>query len=161
MPRLTVFQTTSGIQDHIVAASSRPAALKAWGAKTDLFSMGVAREVTDPKIREKALKHPGEVISISRTGGKENTAAAKPKAPTRRPPKPSRKKLDAAEQKLKQLTAKQETEIAAVDREIQSLRKRSEALAQRHRKARSAAEEKIETERAQYKSALNEWEPGD
>lgn len=37
MPRLKVFRTTSGFYDHVVAAPSRPAALKAWGAKTAEF----------------------------------------------------------------------------------------------------------------------------
>ena len=52
MPRLKVFCASSGFHASIVAAPSRPAALKAWGARTDLFSMGVARQVTDPKIVE-------------------------------------------------------------------------------------------------------------
>ena len=161
MPRLKVFQTTSGIHDHIVAASSRPAALKAWGARTDLFSMGVASEVTDPKIKEKALEKPGEVISISRAGGKEKSTAAKPKAPKRRAAKPSRKRLDAAEQKLDQLIAKQGSEMATVERELQALQRRRDALVQRHTKARSAAEEKAEAERADYEAAIERWDPGD
>lgn len=37
MLRLKVFRTTSGFYDHVVAAPSRPAALKAWGAKTAEF----------------------------------------------------------------------------------------------------------------------------
>ena len=160
MPRLKVFRTTSGIHDHVVAASSRPAALKAWGARTDLFSMGVASEVTDPKIRDRALERPGEVIRISRAGGKEKTSVAKPK-PKRRTRKPSRTKLDAAEQKLDQLTARQEKEMAALDRELQSLHRKRQALEQRHHKARSAAEEKVQTERADYEAALEDWEPGD
>lgn len=160
MPRLKVFQTTSGIHDHIVAASSRPAALKAWGARTDLFSMGVASEVTDPKIREKALERPGEVISISRAGGKEKASSAKPKARKRPAPKPSRKKLDIAEQNLDQLMAKQAPEMAALDRELQALQRRRDALEQRHDKARSAAEDRVEAERADYEAALEGWDPG-
>ena len=60
MPRLKVFCASSGFHDAVVAAPSKPAALKAWGAKTDLFSMGVARLVTDPAITRKALERPGE-----------------------------------------------------------------------------------------------------
>lgn len=159
MPRLKVFRTTSGIHDHIVAAPSRPAALKAWGARTDLFSMGVASEVTDAKVREKALKQPGKVISISRTGGKEKTHNAKPKPPKRRMPKPSRKKLDAAEQKLDQLATRQNSEIMALDREMQSLQRRRDALEQRHAKARSEAEDKVDAERADYEATLEGWDP--
>src|SRR5919109_463562 len=98
MPRLKVFCTTSGFHDSVVAAPSRPAALKAWGAKTDLFSMGVARQVTDPKIVKKALARPGEVIRLNRSGGGEEAAAPKKKKlPTAK--RPSRAKLTGAEEK--------------------------------------------------------------
>ena len=98
MPKLKVFRTTSGIHDHVVAAPSRPAALKAWGARTDLFSMGVASEVSDPKLREKALKRPGEVLRISRAGKVElgNTR----RKPAKRKAKPLRTKLNTAEKRL-------------------------------------------------------------
>ena len=56
MPRLKVFCASSGFHDAVVAAPSKPAALKAWGAKTDLFSMGVAKLVTDPTIAKRALE---------------------------------------------------------------------------------------------------------
>ena len=161
MPRLKVFRTTSGIHDHVVAATSRPAALKAWGARTDLFSMGAASEVTDPKVRERALKCPGDVISISRSGGKEKTSDAKPKKAIRRASKPSRRKLDSAEQKLERLTAKQSSEMMALEREIQSLQKKRGALEQRHREAHSLAAEKVEALRADYDAALDDWDPGD
>lgn len=67
MPRLKVFCTTSGFYDQVVAVPNRPAALKAWGAKTDLFSLGAAEEVTDTKVKKKALAQPGEVIRLKRT----------------------------------------------------------------------------------------------
>lgn len=161
MPRLKVFQTTSGIHDHVVAATSRPAALKAWGARTDLFSMGVASEVTDPKIRKKALDNPGEVFRISRSGGTEKVSVAKRKAPKRSAPKPSRAKLEAAEKRLKQLAAKQEAEMAAMDRELRVLQGKRDKLDRRQAKARSAAEEKVETARSDYEAALDDWSPGD
>ncbi len=93
MPKLKVFCTTSGFHDSIVAAPSKPAALKAWGAKTDLFSMGAARLVTDPKIAKKALERPGEVIRFERSGDGGEVAAPKRKATAKKPP--SRAKLAA------------------------------------------------------------------
>ena len=161
MPRLKVFRTTSGIHDHVVAATSRPAALKAWGARTDLFSMGVASEVTDPKIREQALEHPGEVIRISRSGGAGKASVVSRKAAKRRDPKPSRTKLDAAEKKVDQLEAKQKSEMASIDRDLQSLQSKRDQLERRHGKARSDAEEKVEIARADYEAALEEWSPAD
>ncbi|HYC96082.1 MAG TPA: hypothetical protein VEB39_10335 [Sphingomicrobium sp.] len=156
MPRLKVFCTTSGFHDSIVAASSKPAALKAWGAKTDLFSMGVARLVTDPKIARKALDRPGEVIRLKRSGGGEEVPAPKKKAkPAKRP---SRAKLKAAEERLAQLEARQAKERDAIDRELESLEKKRRELAARHSKARSAAERKAEQARDDYDAALAGWE---
>ena len=77
MPKLKVFCATSGFHDSIVAAPSRPAALKAWGARTDLFSMGVAKQVTDPQIVEKALARPGQVIRLRRSGDDAGSPAPK------------------------------------------------------------------------------------
>ena len=156
MPKLKVFCTTSGFHDSIVAAPSKPAALKAWGAKTDLFSMGAARLVTDPKIAKKALDRPGEVIRLKRSGGGEVAAAPKRKAKASKPP--SRSRLKAAEEKLAELQAKQDKELDAVEREIRALEKKRDQLAARHSKARSAAERKVEEARDEYEAALADWD---
>ena len=160
MPRLKVFQTTSGIHDHIVATTSRPAALKAWGARTDLFSMGVASEVTDPKVRKKALDRPGEVIRISRSGTEEPVTATRRKARKASTPKPNRKKLDAAEKKLAELKAQQQREIMAIDRQLRALQRKRDEVARRQDKAHSAAEAKVEAAQADYDAALEDWNPG-
>lgn len=158
MPRLKVFCTTSGFHDHVVAAPSRPAALKAWGAKTDLFSMGVARQVTDPKIIKKAMTRPGEVIRLSRSGGDKEAPALKKKTrPTAR--RPSRAKLTAAEEKLTKLNEEQTKERDAIERELAALERKRSELEQRHARARSAAEEKLEEARADHHAALKDW-PG-
>jgi hypothetical protein len=156
MPRLKVFCATSGFHDSIVAAPSRPAALKAWGAKTDLFSMGVAKQVTDPKLVKQALERPGEVIRLSRSGGEEAPAPKKkPRASAKRP---SRAKLAAAEEKLAELDKKQGKEKEAIERELKALEVKRDQLKKRHAKARSAAENKLEQVRADYEAALEDWE---
>ncbi|HEY0627949.1 MAG TPA: hypothetical protein VGD23_01335 [Sphingomicrobium sp.] len=155
MPRLKVFCTTSGFHDSIVAAPSKPAALKAWGAKTDLFSMGAARLVTDPKIAKKALDRPGEVIRLKRSGGGEEVAAPRKKTKPKKPP--SRAKLTAAEKKLAELEAKQQKELGTVERELTALQKRRDQLAACHTKARSAAERSVEAARDDYEAALENW----
>ena len=67
MPRkLKVFRTPIGFHDAYVAAPSRKAALEAWGAGGNLFARGTAEEVTDPKLTAEPLRHPGEVIRVSR-----------------------------------------------------------------------------------------------
>jgi hypothetical protein len=157
MPRLKVFCATSGFHDSVVAAPSRPAALKAWGARTDLFSMGVAKQVTDPKIVKKALARPGEVIRLNRSGGEE--APAPKKKPRSTTKGPSRAKLTAAEEKLAELDKKQEQEREAIERELKALEVKRGELDKRHAKARSTAEDKLEQVRADYDAALEDW-PG-
>ena len=156
MPRLKVFYTTSGFYDHVVAAPSRPAALKAWGAKTDLFSMGVARQVSDPNIEKKALARPGEVIRLKRSGEEVPTPK---RTPRRKAKPPSRAKLKAAEDRLSKLTAGQDKELAAVEDEIRKLERKRDQLVTRHAKARRSAEEKVAEEQDAYQAALDDW-PG-
>ena len=156
MPRLKVFCTTSGFHDQIVAAPSRPAALKAWGAKTDLFSMGVAKQVTDPKLVKKALAKPGEVIRLNRSGGGEEASA--PERARKKPAKPpNRAKLAAAEATLEKLDQQQAKERDRIDRELADLQRRRDQIEKRHAKARSAAEAKLDEARQRYEAALERW----
>jgi hypothetical protein len=159
MPRLKVFCATSGFHDSIVAAPSRPAALKAWGARTDLFSMGVAKQVTDPKIVKKALERPGEVIRLDRSGGEERPSAAKGKAVKKKAVRPpSRAKLAAAEKRLEEILAKQAKEREAVEQDMKALEKKRDQLDGRHDKVRHDAEERLEAARENYEAALARWE---
>lgn len=159
MPRLKVFATTSGIHDHVVAAPSRPAALKAWGAKTDLFSMGVAKQVSDPKIVKKALASPGKVISLTRSGdvAGESPAPKKNKAKKVVAKPPSRAKLAAAEEHLKKLETRHAEEREAIERDLKELERNLQQLDKRQAKARRAAEEKVEEARETYQAALDDW----
>jgi hypothetical protein len=80
-PKLKVFRTAAGFHDAYVAAPSRAAALRAWGADRDLFARGVAEEVTDDALMADALAHPGEVIRRSRGTAAEQLAALPPDPP--------------------------------------------------------------------------------
>lgn len=63
MPRkLKAFVTSAGFFDLAVAAPSMKAALAAWGAESDLFHQGFARETRDPAIVESTLAQPGVVL---------------------------------------------------------------------------------------------------
>lgn len=159
MPRLKVFCTTSGFYDSLVAAPSRKAALEAWGAKTDLFSMGAAGLVSDSKLAEKALKRPGEVIRFKRTGtGRREEARPANKKRTIRAKRPSRARLEAAELALAKLDEACSRETAAIERELEKLKDRRDKLEARHARARKAAEQKVERAREAYDSALARWD---
>ena len=112
MPKLKVFRTTIGFHDAYVATPSRAAALRAWGATTDLFDMGAAEEVTEAHLIAKPLADPGIIIKQSRGTPAEHMAASQPSPAKGRSglktaqkraalkPMPSRAKLDAADEPL-------------------------------------------------------------
>jgi len=63
MPRrLKVYQTSLGFYDQAIAAPSMKAALEAWGADSNLFHQGVAKETDDPKVVAATMAKPGVVL---------------------------------------------------------------------------------------------------
>ena len=144
MPKLKVFRTTSGFYDSYVAAPSRAAALRAWGANTDLFAMGAAEQITDSKLMAEPLANPGTVIKRSRGTADEHLSAthsgkAKPKketaksAKTRKAiPPPSRARLDAANRRLAAAEQKFEEARAALDKDAERLIEKRRKLRDKH-----------------------------
>lgn len=177
MPRkLKVFRTSTGFHDAYVAASSRKAALVAWGADADLFARGVAEEVNDPKLTKAPLERPGEVIRLSRgdlatqlralgprkrksgkAKGEFRERATKPRKPAKPKPPPKRDKVDAAESALEAARRRHsaaadtlEAERAAIDRKLDALRtKQGKEIARLERKRDEAREA--------YREALDRW----
>jgi hypothetical protein len=171
MAKLKVFRTPIGFHDAYVAATSRKAALVAWGADRDLFARGVAEEVTEASLMKAPLAAPGEVIRVSRGTVAEQLAAlpdARPKAAKKggetaskaqdqSKPKPSRRPLDKAEQALAKAKARHEAEghalaeaEAALERRRRDLRRAQAAELRTLEDARGSAE-------AAYKDALAKW----
>jgi hypothetical protein len=165
--KLKVFRTVTGFHDAYVAAPSRAAALRAWGATTNLFAMDAAEQVTDPKLMAEALARPGEVIKLSRGSDLEHMAAAgpapksksKPKATPRREPKPrpSRAKLEQAEQRLEEAEAVHAKQMQALEAEKAALRKREEAARNAYDAERAKLENSRQTAADAYEQALKEW----
>src|SRR5262245_41506666 len=63
MPRkLKSYQTSLGFFDLAIAAPSLKAALEAWGADSNLFHQGAAKESDDPQVIAATLKKPGVVL---------------------------------------------------------------------------------------------------
>ena len=128
--RLKVFVTSDGLTDYVVAATSRPRALAAWGVHQDLFKSGVARETDDPKLTAAALAQPGEVLRRP-AGSRETLARARPakKPKPAGPPKQLLRRIAALEAKLAALEAA-DAEAAAV---FDEARRKLEAEAARRR----------------------------
>ncbi len=60
--KLKIFQTSLGFFDLAIAAPSMKAALEAWGASSNLFHQGAARETSDPAIVAATMAKPGLVL---------------------------------------------------------------------------------------------------
>jgi len=111
--KLKTYQTSLGFFDLAIAAPSMKAALDAWGADSNLFHQGAAKESDDPDIIATTMAKPGIVLrrpvgsggSFSEhaalptdlVGGRP-TKAARPSG-GRKPKKPSRPVDKAAERK--------------------------------------------------------------
>jgi hypothetical protein len=60
--KLKTFETSLGFFDLAIAAPSMKAALEAWGADSNLFHQGAAKESTDPEIIAATLAKPGVIL---------------------------------------------------------------------------------------------------
>ncbi|MCA1474933.1 cell envelope biogenesis protein TolA [Bradyrhizobium sp. NBAIM08] len=60
--KLKTYQTSLGFYDQAIAAPSMKAALAAWGASSNLFHQGVARETDDPDVVAATMAKPGVVL---------------------------------------------------------------------------------------------------
>jgi hypothetical protein len=60
--KLKTYQTSLGFFEQAIAAPSMKAALEAWGADSNLFHQGVAKESTDPDVIAATMKKPGVVL---------------------------------------------------------------------------------------------------
>lgn len=151
-PRLKVFVTSDGLTDYVVAASSKPKALAAWGVHQDLFKSGAARETDEPALVEAALARPGEVLRRP-AGSRETLAKLKPA----KTPKPKKGPSPAAlirvadiEARLASLRQTHQTacaEIAAAREELNS----REALEARNY---AAQRDRLEADLAKARKAL-------
>jgi hypothetical protein len=60
--KLKTYQTSLGFFDQAIAAPSMKAALEAWGADSNLFHQGAAKESDDPDVIAATMKKPGVVL---------------------------------------------------------------------------------------------------
>ncbi|MET4016648.1 cell envelope biogenesis protein TolA [Bradyrhizobium sp. S3.2.12] len=60
--KLKTYQTSLGFFDLAIAAPSMKAALEAWGADSNLFHQGAAKECDDPDVVAATMAKPGVVL---------------------------------------------------------------------------------------------------
>ena len=59
--KLKAYQTSLGFFDLAIAAPSMKAALEAWGADSNLFHQGAAKESDDPDVVAATMSKPGVI----------------------------------------------------------------------------------------------------
>lgn len=141
--KLKVFVTSDGLTDYVVATTSRPKALAAWGSHQDLFKAGLARETDDPVLAKAARARPGEVLR--RPAGSRATLA-KLKLPKRAPERstgPSKAQL----RKVADLEARLEATDRAHAASLAELDAQRAGLEARHARARQKLEDALSVAR--------------
>jgi hypothetical protein len=147
-PRLKVFVTSDGLTDYIVAASSKPKALAAWGVRQDVFKEGQAHETDDPALVKAALAQPGEVLRRS-AGAKGKLAKLTPAKPTKPagPSKAQLRKVADLEARLAGLQAEHARAAGKLAGERERLDRRIAALEKAQTKEREGLEARLSAAR--------------
>ena len=149
--KLKTYQASLGFFDLAIAAPSMKAALEAWGADSNLFHQGAAKESHDPDVIAATMAKPGVVLRRAvgsdgsfrehaelptDLGGAGPTTVRKSKG--RKAKKPSSRPLDkAAERKA---AAAYESEQRSRER----VRAKEEAARQKDRERRQQAVERAQ-----------------
>jgi hypothetical protein len=149
--KLKTYQTSLGFFDQAIAAPSMKAALEAWGADSNLFHQGAARESDDPDVIKATMAKPGVVLKRpvgSNVPFGEHASlptdlgrAGKSSGPTREPPvrkaKPGRPADTAAERKAALAYEREEKRREAE-------RAKEESAARKEHERRQAAVDKAQ-----------------
>ena len=167
--KLKTYQTSLGFFDLAIAAPSMKAALEAWGADSNLFHQGAAKESDDPDVIAAAMKKPGVVLrrpvgsdgsfgehaELPTNLADSGRAAKAVRKPKRHKAKPSSRPVDKAADRKAALAFEKEQKRRERERASE------EAARQKERERRQqaidkaqAALEKAEQEHAKRAAAI-------
>lgn len=146
--KLKTFTTSAGFFDLAVSAPSMKAALEAWGAESNLFHQGFARETKDASIVEATMARPGVVLrrpvgtgdaftEDAEVSATVLTSKAKAPRPKQGRPEPPKAKDRRAERKAAAAYEKEQQRRARRERKEEAARQREGA---RRDKAIAAAQ---------------------
>lgn len=182
MPRrLKTYQTSLGFYDQAVAAPSMKAALDAWGAKSNLFHQGLAKETDDADVVAATMAAPGVVLRrpVGSDGpftehaelptdlaGDEDKPEARSKAkvkPKKRPAKIAGKPAKKSSHKIDDQDARRAAAaFAKEEQRRESARRKAEAARARERahreKAVAAAQAALDKARRDHQARVDEIE---
>ena len=170
--KLKTYQTSLGFFDQAIAAPSMKAALEAWGADSNLFHQGAARESDDPDVVAATMAKPGVVLKrpVGSTGpfrehaelpaklgvgGKPKKAPRKPEG--RKPKKDAARPVDEVAERKAALAYERERK----SREREQAKEEAARQKERERRQQAidkaqAALDKAEREHTSRVAALQE-----
>ena len=150
--KLKTYQTSLGFFDQAIAATSMKAALEAWGADSNLFHQGAAKESEDPDVIAATMAKPGVVLR--RPVGTNRPFSEQAELPTDlgggKATKPAPKSKGQKEKKVSSRPVDKAAERkAAFDYEREQTRReleraKEEAARQKERKRRQQAVDKAQ-----------------
>lgn len=144
--RLKVFITSDGFTDFVVATSSRPKALSAWGVRQDLFKEGRASETDDPALVLLALEQPGKVLR--RPAGSREALSRFDARRAKRKPAVSAARIRAMEARIAALVVRHKSALAALEQRRAALDQDIEALKQKQADEQAAIDAELRALRA-------------
>lgn len=175
--KLKTYQTSLGFYDQAVAAPSMKAALQAWGASSNLFHQGAAKETDDPDVVAATMANPGVVLrrpvgsdgpftehaalptdlaaGEAKPKSKSNSKRESPKRPVKGARKPSREIDDQQARKAAAAFEKEERRRDAERRKEEAVRAKDRA---RREKAVAIAEAALDKARGEHDALAQEIE---
>jgi len=165
--KLKTYQASLGFFEQAIAAPSMKAALEAWGADSNLFHQGVAKESTNPDVIAATMAKPGVVLkrpvgssgrfgehaelpkNLGRDGGKK--PAPRPAAKSK---KSSIQPDNAADRKAAQAYERERERRGRAEAREEAARRKERARRQQAVDKAQAALNKAEEEHAQRSAVL-------
>lgn len=171
--KLKAYQTSLGFYDQAVAAPSMKAALDAWGANSNLFHQGVAKETDDADIVAATMAAPGVVLrrpvgsdgpftehaelptDLAEDEDKPRSRSKPKKRPAKTAKNSSRKIDDQDARRAVASFAKEEQRRESARRKEEAARARERA---RREKAVAAAQATLDRARRDHQARVDEIE---
>jgi len=156
--KLKTFQTSLGFYDLAIAAPSMKAALESWGAGSNLFHQGVAKETDDPDVVAATMSKPGVVLK--RPAGSNGRFAEHSDLPSdlESAEKADRRQSRRAKPAKRPPPEMSERDARKAAAEFEKEQKRREAKRQREEAARERDRERREGATAKAQAALDKAE---
>jgi hypothetical protein len=163
--KLKAYQTSLGFFDQAIAAPSMKAALEAWGADSNLFHQGAAKESHDPEVIAATMAKPGVVLR--RPVGSDGPFGEEAELPKdlgdpRRPVKTARKSVSrkpkkAASQPIDKAAERKAALAYERERKLRDrvqARQEAAGLKERQRRQQAVAKAQAALEQAERKHAV-------